>query len=292
LFILLFCVLANPVQGLELTDLAGNRIVVPPYPKRIVSLAPSITESLFAIGCGEKVVGVTTFSNYPEEVKHLPKVGSYIRPSIEKIMALRPDLCLVTKDGNPKDLVYRLKSLGINIFAVDPKDINSLFNTMLTLGKLLGKEDYAKKVVLKLQKEVSIIVKKSKNFSKRPRVFFQIGIDPMVSVGGKTLIDNMIFLAGGINIFKETVRYPRISVEQVLAKDPEIIIITSMVHSRPNLERLKRFWLKYEEISAVKYGNVFVVNSDFFNRPSPRAVEGLKLLFMIFNKAQKKIYEQ
>ncbi len=280
----LFC-LTSMAQCMEVTDLAGDKISVPPYPKRVVSLAPSITECLFAIGCGDRVVGVTMFSNYPKQVQSLPKVGSYIRPNIEKILALRPDLCLVTKDGNPKDLVYKIKQLGIKIFVVDPKDINSLFNTMLILGKLLGVEKNSKKIVKKLKNQVETIKKKARSFPVHPRVFFQIGIEPMVSVGKETLINDMISLAGGINIFKDFPQYPRISVEQVMAGNPDIIIITSMVHSQPNLNRLKKFWMKYKEISAVKHGNIFVVNSDFFNRPSPRAIKGLKLLFLIFQKS-------
>lgn len=124
----------------QIKDISGTTIKLPFYPKRIVSLAPSITECLFAIGAGDRVVGVTQFSNYPQEVKRLPKVGSYIYPSIEKILSLKPDLILATKDGNPRHIVLKLRNIGIKVFVVDPRDIHSLFSTMLVLGKLVGCE--------------------------------------------------------------------------------------------------------------------------------------------------------
>ncbi|GAB6888055.1 ABC transporter substrate-binding protein [Desulfothermus okinawensis JCM 13304] len=273
----------------QIKDISGTTIKLPFYPKRIVSLAPSITECLFAIGAGDRVVGVTQFSNYPQEVKRLPKVGSYIYPSIEKILSLKPDLILATKDGNPRHIVLKLRNIGIKVFVVDPRDIHSLFSTMLVLGKLVGCEKKAKSTVDRLRKEVDSITQKGKLFKYPPKVFFQIGIDPMVTVGRNTLIDNLIKIAGGKNIFGSFHGYPRISVEQVIGLNPDIIIITSMVHSASNLNRLKSLWEKYKEIDAVKYSNVFVVNSDFFNRPAPRAIKGLKLLSMIFEKAVNKI---
>ncbi len=279
----------SAVRAEQIRDIVGNTIEVPPYPQRIVSLAPSITECLFAIGAGFKVVGVTQFSNYPPSVQKLPKVGSYIYPSIEKIVALNPDLCVVTKDGNPRGVVYKLMSMGIKIFVVDPRDVNSLFNTMLVLGKVMGLEDAAKKEVLKLNKELEEVRKKARLFSKKPRVFFQIGVSPMVTVGKNTLIDDLISIAGGENIFGNYRGYPKISVEQVMGLNPDVIIITSMVHSRPNLENLKEFWLQYREIKAVKYKNIFVVNSDLFNRPSPRAIKGLKLLSTILEGVEKRL---
>ncbi len=278
------CLLAVSSGAFKIEDIAGNVLEVPPYPARIVSLAPSITECLFAIGCGKKVVGVTLFSNYPPEVKKLPRVGSYIQPNIEKILSLRPDLCLATKDGNPRSLVMKLKDVGVEVFVVDPRDIASLFNTMLMLGEMTGCYSRARKVVDRLKREVKTIGQRARSFSPKPRVFFQIGIDPMVTVGSHTLIDNLISLAGGINVFKGRLSYPRISVEQVIAREPDIIVITSMVNSRPNLDKLKDFWFHYREIPAVKKGNVFVVNSDYFNRPSPRAIEGLKILSRLFER--------
>ncbi len=283
----MMCLLALPATAIEIEDIAGNVLKVPPYPRRIVSLAPSITECLFSIGCGDRVVGVTLFSDYPPQVKKLPRVGSYIQPNIEKILALRPDLCLATKDGNPRSLVMKLKEVGVDVFVVDPRDIDSLFDTMLVLGRLTGCYIKALEVVNRLKKQVKEVEKRSRTFFRHPRVFFQIGVDPMVTVGSHTLIDNLITLAGGINIFSGRFSYPRVSVEQVIARQPDIIVITSMVNSRPNLQRLKEFWFQYGEIPAVKKGNIFVVNSDYFNRPSPRAVEGLRILSKLFEKVME-----
>ena len=197
-------------------------------------------------------------------------------------------MCIGTKDGNPKRIVFKLKKLGIKVFIVDPRDIESLFATMVVLGEIVGCEKQAKRVVERLKKEVLLVQKRASLYINPPRVFFQIGVDPMVTVGKNTLIDNLITVAGGVNIFKNFKGYPRISVEQVMALNPDIIIITSMVHSEYKLNNLTQFWQKYKEINAVKYSNVYVVNSDFFNRPSPRAIEGLKLLSMIIEKSFKK----
>ncbi|WP_461834805.1 ABC transporter substrate-binding protein [Desulfothermus sp.] len=292
LILMMGILVTSSANGKKIIGLSGTVITVPFYPKRIVSLAPSITECLFEIGAGDRVVGVTQFCNYPEQVKRLPKVGSYISPSIEKILALKPDLCIATKDGNPKHIVFKLKEIGIKVFVVDPRDIESLFSTMLVLGEIVGCEKQAKAVVERLKKDVLLVQKRASLYINPPKVFFQIGVDPMVTVGKNTLIDNLIKVAGGVNIFKNLKGYPRISVEQVIGLNPDIIIITSMVHSEHNLNNLKQFWEKYKEINAVKYSNVFVVNSDFFNRPSPRAIQGLKLLSMIFEKALKKIVNE
>lgn len=289
LILIMVILAASSVNGKKIIGLSGTVITLPFHPKRIVSLAPSITECLFEIGAGDRIVGVTQFCNYPKQVKDLPKVGTYISPSIEKILALKPDLCIGTKDGNPKSIIFKLKKLGIKVFVVDPRDMESLFSTMIVLGEIVGCEKQAKIVVERLKKEVLLVQKRASLYINPPRVFFQIGVDPMVTVGKNTLIDNLIKIAGGVNIFENFKGYPRISVEQVMAFNPDIIIITSMVHSEHNLNNLKKFWEKYKDINAVKYSNVYVVNSDFFNRPSPRAIEGLKLLSIIIEKSFKKI---
>lgn len=280
-FITLGC-LCPPLQAREVQDLLGRKVNIN-RTKRIISCAPSITECIFALGQGDKLVGVSQFSNYPPQARNLPKIGSYIHLNLEKIVSLAPDLCLVTKDGNPKKTIQQLTNLGIAVYALDPRDIPSLYQTLLTLGDLLEAKEQATSLVASLKKRVQSVQDKVREAVYRPRVFFQIGINPMVSVGSKTLINDLISLAGGENVTKGPVPYPRISIEDVLVLNPDIIVISSMVNAQKLLLEVKAMWRGLPQIKAVQKNKIYVINSDLFNRPAPRIIQGLEALGRIFH---------
>lgn len=261
---------------MTLTDEAGRRVVVPDRCERIVSLAPSITEIIFALGAGNRLVGVTQFSNYPPEARRIAKVGSYVHLNIEKILALRPDLVIGIKDGNPKVVVERLSELGIPAFIINPESLDDTLVTIQNIGKVIGADESATSLTRQMATRMGEVDRRVQGAS-RPRVFFQIGIEPIVSAGRGTFIDALIQRAGGLNVFGGKSAYPRLNVEHVLIERPEIIFISSMAREG-GFERVRQFWLQWPDVPAVKNDSIYIIDSDILDRPSPRIIEGLETL--------------
>ena len=265
-----------------ITDQLGRHVTVPDKPQRVVSLAPSITEIVFALDQGHRLQGVTTYSDFPPEAAKLPKVGSYVHLDLEKIVALKPDLCIAIKDGNPRVIAQRLESLKIPVYAVDPNNLETIMKTVLEIGTLLNAKDRANQLVqdmdLRIQKVKSLVAKTT----HRPRVFLQIGVSPIVSAGTHTFIHELIVIAGGTNLAAGPIPYPRFSLEKVLALSPEIIIITSMARSAV-FEKVKAEWEKWPNMPAVRNQRIYVEDSNFFDRPTPRLVDGLELLIRLIH---------
>ena len=272
----------TPSLARIVTDQLGRNVTVPDEPRRIVSLAPNITEIIFALGQEHLLIGATRFSDYPPEAEKLPKVGSYVHLDLEKIVALKPDLCIAIKDGNPIVVAKRLESLKIPVYAVDPKNLETIMQTVLEIGGLINAEKRADLLVqnmdLRIQKVKSLV----SNVTHRPRVFFQIGVSPIVSVGTHTFIHGLIVLAGGTNLAEGPISYPRFSREQVLALSPEVIIITSMARAAI-FEQVKAEWNKWPDLPAVRNQRIFLEDSNFFDRPTPRLVDGLELLVRLIH---------
>lgn len=284
LLIIVVVVLLVPAMGRTavFTDEIGRRIDIPSVPKRIVSLAPNITETLFALGLDEEIVGVTMFSTYPEEARMKPKVGSYINISLEKVIALNPDLIIATADGNKKEIVLQMEGLGFPVYTINPEDFDDIFETIMNIGRITGKESSAKTLVRDLEQRVETIVSLTRDIEK-PRVFLQIGIDPLVSVGKNTIHTKLITLAGGISVTGDVeMQYPRLSIENVIFKKPDIIIVSSMKRGG-NFERVRSQWKKWTDIPAVQNDRIHIINSDLTDHSSPRIVEGLEELLRIIH---------
>ena len=264
------------------SDELGRQVEVPADPLRVVSLAPSITEIVFALKQEHRLVGVTRFSDYPPEAKRLPTVGTYIYLDLEKIVSLQPDLCIAVKDGNPGSVIRRLEDLGIPIYAVDPRNMDAVIETILDIGNLLHESERATDIADSLRKRIDVAKRRVSNNDPRPKIFFQIGISPIVSVGTDTFIHELIEMAGGINISAGSIAYPRYSREQVLAMAPDYIVITSMARDA-SYDSIKTEWHQWKEIPAVKNNRLFVVNSDLFDRASPRLVDALEVLVDIIH---------
>jgi iron complex transport system substrate-binding protein len=258
-------------------DQLGRKVRVPASPRRIISLAPSITEIIFELQQEDRLIGVTRYSNYPDAAAALPSVGSYVRLDLEKIISLEPDLCIAVKDGNPRAVVLRLESLGIPVYAVDPRNLSSIMDTMREIGGLLNAEKIAQDRIQRLQDRVARVQDRVGRAGDAPGVFFQIGISPIVSIGAGTLIDELIERAGGRNLARGDEPYPRFSREQVLMLQPDIIIISSMARSE-EFDRVLTEWAQWPDIPAVRNHRVALVDSDIFDRPSPRSVRALESL--------------
>ena len=264
-------------DSMAVTDLLGREMTGPVNPQRVISLAPNITEIVFALQRGQRLVGVTTYSDYPPEAKKIPKVGSYIHLDLERIVALKPDLCLAIKDGNPRDMAMRLGALGIPVYAVDPKNLESVQETLVRVGRLLQAEDNAAGIVADMRARISAVDAVVGRSETMPRVFFQIGVSPIVSVGTNTFIHELIVRAGGLNLTEGPLPYPRYSREQVIGMAPDVIIVTSM-EKTVEFEKIISQWSQWPNIPAVRNNNVFVQSSNLFNRPTPRLVDALEVL--------------
>ena len=261
----------------SMLDSAGRTVSFPDNPQRVVSLAPSITEIVFALGESERLKGVTQHCDFPPEARSLPGVGSYVHLDLERIVALKPDLCIAVRDGNPKDVVMALESFGIPVYAVDPRSLETAVDTVLEVGQLLNATSKAEQLANQMRARIERIKERVADSNLRPRVFFQIGSAPIVSAGTNTVINELILAAGGQNLAEGPATYPLFSREQVLALKPDVIIITSMT-KESDLGEVKAEWKKYEGLPAVRDSRIFVVDADLFDRVTPRIVDGLEKL--------------
>jgi iron complex transport system substrate-binding protein len=268
----------------EVIDRLGRIVRVPIDPVRVISLAPSVTEVVFALGQNQRLKGATQFSNYPSEANSLPRVGSYVHLDVEKIVSLKPDLCLAIKDGNPIDTIRRLEKLNIPVYAVDPKNLYAVMEMISDIGDLLDAAPQAERIVTNMKErieKIKIMVSQTSE-PELPKVFFQIGVSPIVSVGTETFLHELISLSGGYNLTQGDIAYPRLTIEQVLAMAPDIIIITSMTRGQ-SFETVKNQWKKWKSIPAIKNNRIYLVDSDIVDRPTPRLVDGLELLVHYIN---------
>lgn len=257
------------------TDLLGRTIEVPLNPQRVVALAPSITEIVYALGQQQRLKGVTRFSDYPEAAQTLPRVGSYVHLDVERIAALQPDLCIGVKDGNPLNVVTRLQALGIPFFAVNPIDLETVMQSIETIGTLLDAAEAARQTITHMRRRIDRVKARVAHAGHRPRVFVQIGVSPIVSVGNRTFIHQLITLAGGVNVTAGNTPYPRFSREQVISLAPEVMVISSMARATV-FEKVKTEWMQWTAIPAVRQQAVFIAPTNIFDRPTPRLVEGLE----------------
>jgi ABC-type Fe3+-hydroxamate transport system substrate-binding protein len=236
-------------------------------PKRIVSLMPSLTESLFQLGVGKYIVGVTSYCNYPAEAKTRTIVGSAMNINSEMIYSLSPDLVLCIRGANRAEMIDRLKSLGLNVVVFEESNnFNDIANNFIALGNLVGKPETAKEIVKMVEMEVNIISRKAKAL-KPLSVFWEVSANPLFTTGGVTFANELIKLSGGTNIFSDiTINYPKISREDVLRKNPDVIFLVTMGDVTENEVT---YWQKFSDLNAAKSNRIFIINSDIACRPTP-----------------------
>ncbi len=259
---------------LKVKDDLGNEVTFKSPPKRIVSLAPSNTEILFAVGAGDQVVGVTDFCNYPEDALKKEKVGGFSNPNIEKIISLKPDFVFGAR-GNPKDLLLRLSDMGIKTLAFDPRSIEDVFSLIKLIGDITDHPDEANELLVKLMEKRKKVDDEVKKFEKK-RVYLEIWNNPYMSAGKNTFVGKLIEEAGGINIAENAKGdWPILSQEYIIKENPEVIILGYM-GADPGDVKKRPGW---ENIDAVKNGRIYTINPDLIFRPGPRIIDGLYELF-------------
>jgi iron complex transport system substrate-binding protein len=281
---LLLAACSGPVGGTAgLTDGLGRTVVLSQPAQKIVSLAPSNTEILFAIGAGAQVVGRDEFSDYPEEAKSLPSVGGSMgNYSLEQIAALKPDLVLAAEINTPEQ-VKSLTDLGLTVYYLsNPKTLEDLYTNLETVAKLTGHESNAATLVTSLKARVAAVDEKIAPISARPTVFYEIDAsDPSkpYTAGPGTFVDQLITRAGGTNFaiiagIKDA--YPQVSLEQVVAANPTIILLGDALYgTTPESVSQRPGW---ETLDAVKNKQIFAFDDNLVSRPGPRLVDGLEAL--------------
>jgi iron complex transport system substrate-binding protein len=263
-------------------DEVGREVSFAFPPKRIVSLAPNITEILFSLGLDEEIVGVSIHCNFPEKAKSKPRVGSYISLDFEKITSLKPDLIIATGAGNTRDMVDRLGKLGFPSYVIYPKNFDDILRSLLHIGEVVNREKEARGITEEMRKRSQRVIELTKGLL-RPKVFIQIGDAPIVTVGKGSFADDLIRLAGGKNIAgKEKEVYPRFGMEEILKRSPEVIVISSM-NPKADYQKILQEWNRWKTIPAVKNGRIHLIDSDLLDRPSPRIIEGLEELARVLH---------
>ena len=243
--------------------------------QRIISLAPGVTELVYAAGGGEKVIAVDDHSDYPEAVKALPKVGGYPNTSAEAILAKKPDLVMIWSGGNDSRLSTQLERIGLTVFYADPVDFAGIASVIRRMGKIMGTEAAAEKNADAFYKQYESIRKQFSD-AEPVNVFFEIWDNPLMTVNGGQIISQTIELCGGVNVFASArPRGPRVSIEAVLAKNPDAIVSSEIVQKNHDINHR---WQQYSQISAVKNGFLFTIPGDLIARPTPRALKGAEVL--------------
>jgi iron complex transport system substrate-binding protein len=262
-----------------LKDGAGRSVTIASVPRRIISLAPSTTEIAFAIGAGDRVIAVDEFSDYPAEAQALPKISKSFTPNYEQIVALKPDLVLAAGITAP-DVIKKLEDLRLTVLVVGAVSttFDSVMSDIALVGQATGAQDQAQVVVAAMQKKLSDVQAKIANAKTQPRVFWELdATDPAkpYTPGPGSFINDIITLAGGVNVAaKAQSPYPQLSAEEIIAADPEIIILSDAAYgTTPESVAARPGW---KVISAVKSNKVFPIDDNLVSRLGPRVVDGLE----------------
>ena len=259
------------VPALTLIDGAGRTVNITRTPERVVSIASSVTEILYALGCGDMLVGVDKYSDYPPEVKEKPCVGSAFSLNVEMVLDLKPDLVLTW--WYAEEAIRALEERGITVFAINPQSVYDVLQTIRTIGLIVGRSEEANSLAARMQDVVDEVTDRTKGLAKadRPLVYYELGT-PMKTTGPGTFTNELIFMAGGINIAaEEPVRYPLLSSEYIIARDPDVIVVVSYGAS-PEEIKAREGW---QGIDAIKNDRVYVIDTHLVTC-SPRIAQGLE----------------
>lgn len=264
---------------LTVTDGLGRSVTIQAEPQRIISLAPSCTEILFALGLGSRVVGVDKFSNYPPEVAGIEKVGGFSDPSVEKIASLKPDLLLGT--SMHKKFLPQFEALGAPVLLLEPRNVDGVLADIRLVGRATGRPEAAEKLAQQISERIERVRSKVQTVpvDQRPWVYYEVYSEPIMTVGPGTLIHQLIELAGGRNIaYDAQTDYPEFSSEVIIQRNPDVIIFPSFHGSAaltPEKLRARPGWAR---IRAVREGRVYPIDADIISRPGPRIADAVEEL--------------
>lgn len=275
--ILLLLLLSSTVHAspLSVEDFMGRTVSLNAPAQRIIALAPHIVENLFSAGAGNKLIGVVSYSNFPKQAEKIPEVGSYKAFSLETIVALKPDLVVMWGSGNGMEALEKFERLGIPVFVSELRLLSDIPKTIRLLATLAGTIEAGEPEAQRIESETEGLAAQFHG-SRKVSVFYQIWNDPLQTLSGDHLINQVITLCGGNNVFSEAKTLaPRISIESVLLRNPDAVVASGMSQVRP--EWLDD-WLSYPSLNAVKKNALFSVDPNHIQRPTARVLLGAKSL--------------
>ncbi len=266
---------ASAHAAVTVVDDAGQTITLSQPARRIVSLAPHVTELIYAAGGGDRIVGTVSYSDSPPQARDIPRVGDNKALDLERIAALKPDLIVVWRHGNAQKQTDRLRALGMPLFFSEPRKLESIPTNLEKLGTLMGTETVANRAAGDFRLQVDTL---RKTYAARPpvTVFYQVWQQPLMTLNGEHLVSDLLALCGGRNLFaREAPLVPTVSVEAVVAGNPEAMLTAGIGATRPD-KPLADFsmWEKWKQVTAVARNNLFIIDGDLVNRAGPRVVQG------------------
>jgi iron complex transport system substrate-binding protein len=261
--------------AISVVDDSGKPVVLARPAQRVISMAPHVTELLFAAGGGARIIGAMNYSDYPLEARSIPLIGSNSQIDLERVVALKPDLLIVWQSGNTARQIAQLQSLGIPVFHSEPRKLETVATSLERFGRLLGTEPQAQLAAARLRAKVAAL---HKRYGSRPQVavFYQAWDNPVFTLNGDQIASDAIRLCGGRNVFGELKTIaPQVSVEAVLQLDPEVIVGGKLYTPQ---DRGLSIWQPYKDMTAVKRKNLFTLDEELLTRPGPRIVDGAATL--------------
>jgi iron complex transport system substrate-binding protein len=277
----------TPVFPMTIKDDAGRQITLKSQPHNLVSLSPSNTEIVYALGLGNQLVGDTKYCNYPEAAKNVTKVGGFSDVDIEKVLAVQPDVILASNIHEEK-VLPSLDKLGMTVIIVHPVTLDAIYQDISLIGRITGKSREAGELLDGLKKRVDVIKNKTSQFNGiKPRVMYVTWHDPLYSAGDNTITGELIKIAGGDNIAKDITGYSTVTLESVVQRNPQIIVVMSSMGSQTSTDYIKSE-PRLQSTEALKNNHVFTVDSDLFGRTTPRIVDALEQLANIIQPGWNK----
>jgi iron complex transport system substrate-binding protein len=265
-----------PAHGLTLVDMGGQAVTLAKLPERIISLVPSATEVIYALGGEARLVGVTDYCDFPPAARQKPSVGGMLAPSLETLVTLRPDLVLATDAGNRRETFGQLQRLGIPVYQVHANRVAELLDVVRRLGELTGRRAAVGELTAQIQQRVEAVTRAVQG-RPRPRVLYVLWPEPLIVPGREALVSELIQLAGGDSITADDPSdYPRFSLEAAVARGPDVIVLAR--HGTGSGPLPRGPWDRLTNVPAVRAGRVHAVDGNLFHRYGPRVVEGLERL--------------
>jgi len=272
----------------SVTDDTGTEVVLTQPARRVISLAPHITESVFAIGAGDKLVGVVNYSDYPLQAQSIPQVGSYKKVSYETIAAMQPDLILAFGSGNGWEMINHLRSLGFTVYVDEPRTLEDVANTLTKFGLLLGQSEQGNKQADAFLAQYQTLKEQYQDKDK-VKIFYEVWNKPLLTISNEHLISDVIHLCGGKNIFDDAIPLvPKVSVEMVVRRNPDVIVASGMGEERP--EWLDE-WRNWRSIKAVQSNQLYFIPPDILQRHTPRILLGAETMCRYLDQARNHYHQ-
>jgi len=273
--VLLVVCFVSTAQAVEVIDDSGRAVRLAQPAARVITLAPNLTELLFDLGTGNRVVATVEFSNFPTAAKKIPRIGSSASLNLESVLAYHPDLVLGWQTGNNPQQLIEIERLGIPVYRSEPGKLQDIPATLIRLGRLLGVQARAQQLAEQMESEITRLKKRYAHASQI-RGFYQIWHQPIYTINGRHIISDIMQLCGVHNVFADaSIIAPIVSMEAIIARDPQIIISGG---SEPMQAKNLSFWRHWPQISAVRANNLYTIDADLMQRDTPRILQGANVL--------------